>query len=138
MYLRERIGYSLPGGEHGSQRGECGSVFLQGFELIPQFHHGLGYHGFFVLVLALQIGQSHFSCLSAEERGMTGSERGGISSEESDGVAQVNKEEPLTALESRLEKNPECGCSCFLFQRMWFTDFCVCGHRENHTHSLKV
>lgn len=68
MYLRGQTGCFLPGGKHGSQRGECGSVLLQGFELVPQFHHGLGYHGFFVLVLTLQIGQSNFSGLRAEER----------------------------------------------------------------------
>lgn len=62
------VGYFLPGSKHGSKRGKCGSIFLQAFELIPQFHHGLGYHGFFVLVLALQIGQSNFCCLSVEEK----------------------------------------------------------------------
>lgn len=58
----------LPCGEHGSERGKGGSIFLQGFELIPQFHHGLGHHGFLVLILALQVGQGNFSCLWVNEK----------------------------------------------------------------------
>lgn len=61
------VAYSVPCGEHGSERGEGGSVLLQGFELVPQFHHGLGHHGLLVLILALQVGQSDFSCLWAEK-----------------------------------------------------------------------
>ena len=58
----------LPCGEQSSERGEGGGVLLQRFELVPQFHHGLGHHGLLVLVFALQIGQGHFSCLWVDER----------------------------------------------------------------------
>lgn len=53
----------LPCGKHSPERGKGGSVLFQSFELIPQFHHGLGHHCLFILILALQVGQSHFSCL---------------------------------------------------------------------------
>lgn len=57
----------LPCGEHGSERGEGGGVFLQSLELVPQFHHGLGHHGLLVLILALEVCQSDFSCLWEDE-----------------------------------------------------------------------
>lgn len=68
MSTEQKVACFLPCGEHGSERGKGGSVFLQGFELIPQFHHGLGHHSLFVLILALQIGQSNFSCLWVDDK----------------------------------------------------------------------
>lgn len=72
MSTEQKVACFLPCGEHGSERGKGGSVFLQGFELIPQFHHGLGHHGLFILILALQIGQSNFSCLWVDKKNKRG------------------------------------------------------------------
>lgn len=49
----------LPGGEHGTQGGEGGCVLLEGLQLVPQLHHGLGHHGLLILILALQVGEGH-------------------------------------------------------------------------------
>ena len=60
-------GAFLPCGEHGPERGEGGGVLLQGLQLVPQLHHGLSHHGLLVLILALQVGQSHLGCLQGGE-----------------------------------------------------------------------
>lgn len=57
----------LPRGEHGSEGGEGGGVLLEGLQFVPQFHHGLRHHGLLVLILALQVGQSHLRCLEEEQ-----------------------------------------------------------------------
>lgn len=118
--------YFLPRGKHGSKRRERGSIFLQGFQLIPQFHHGLGYHGFFVLILALEIGQSNFTCLSVGQRSKR--IRGGGRHQE-----LFSDRNPKTRRGRRIPVDTNCsGCSgC-----MWFMDFCVFEHEEKHTHSL--
>lgn len=59
--------WCLPGGKHGSKGGEGGSVLLQGFELVAQFHHRLSHHGLLVLVLALKVGQCYLSSLMEED-----------------------------------------------------------------------
>lgn len=59
---------TLPAGKHDSERREGGSVLLQGFELIPQFHHGLRHHALLRLILGFQIRQGQLSCLQPQKQ----------------------------------------------------------------------
>lgn len=56
-------GELLPTGKHDTEGRERGSVFLQGFQFIPQFHHGLRHNALLCLILGFQIRQSQFSSL---------------------------------------------------------------------------